>query len=240
LVQSWLAAPDSNYGLLLIGEGSYASFSYPLASAENGDTGKRPLLEIWCMEPTPVATVTPMPTACTLEGSVTLQGRPAPPDTSWSVPLTVTVGSTSYTVATDEEGKFILSDLTPGTYDILVKNSHTLRNLKSGVALVVGTNTVDFGTLVEGDANDDNVVNIKDFSILLTGFYPAYDAHADFNEDGYINISDFSLLVTNFGLYGDITVEGVQAQAMKRVLTANWTSAFTFTPTFTGMPTAHG
>jgi pimeloyl-ACP methyl ester carboxylesterase len=206
LVQSWLAAPDSNHGLVLIGEGSYASSSYPLASAENGDTGKRPLLEIWCMEPTPVPTVTPTPTACTIEGSVTLQGRRAPPDTSWSVPLTVTVGSTSYAVATDQWGKFTLFGLTPGTYDIRVKNSHTLRNLKSGVALVAGPNPVDFGALLEGDANDDNAVNIKDFSILSTGFYPTYDARADFNEDGYINISDFSLLVTNFGWYGDITV----------------------------------
>jgi hypothetical protein len=117
----------------------------------------------------------------------------------------VTVGGTTYAVDTDESGSFILSDLTPGTYDLRVKNSHTLCNLKSGVALVAGSNTIDFGTLVEGDANDDNVVNIKDFSILAAGFYPAYDARADFDEDGYVNISDFSLLVTNFGLYGDIT-----------------------------------
>ncbi len=216
LVERWLAVPGSNHGLVLIGEGSYTSASYPLASAEYHDTAMRPLLEIWYMEPTPVATATPTSTAtptptatpagCTIQGSVTLQGRPAPPDPSWSVPLTVIVGSTSSSVTTDQWGNFALSSLTSGTYDIRVKNNHTLRNVRSGVTLAAGTNTIHFGTLVEGDANDDNYVNINDFSILSTGFSPAYDARADFNEDGVVNINDFSLLAANFGMSGDITV----------------------------------
>jgi hypothetical protein len=98
----------------------------------------------------------------------------------------------------------VLAGLTPGTYDIGVKNSHTLRNLVGGVTLVAGTNTIYFGTLLEGDANDDNYVNISDFSLLSAGFHPGYDARADFNEDGVVNIGDFSLLATNFGAHGDI------------------------------------
>jgi hypothetical protein len=221
LLQDWLTGAVPNEGVLVVGPrpGGSGSIRYRFASSEAGDPGQRPKLEVVYMlpTPTPTPTTTPLPTAtptptptatptaCAMEGSVTLQGRPSKPHTSWSVPLTVIVGTTSYTVFTDEEGKFLLTGLTPGTYDIRVKNSHTLRNLKSAVVLVAGTNPVDLGTLVEGDANDDNVVNIKDFSILAAGFYPAYDARADFNADGYVNISDFSLLVTNFGLYGDIT-----------------------------------
>jgi hypothetical protein len=72
------------------------------------------------------------------------------------------------------------------------------------VALVQGeTSEVDFGSLPEGDANDDNYVNISDFSILSGGFYPEYDSRSDFNEDGVVNIADFSLLASSFNQRGD-------------------------------------
>ncbi|MBM4429752.1 MAG: DNRLRE domain-containing protein [Chloroflexi bacterium] len=239
VVQRWLAAPEGNYGLVLIGSGAYTSASYPLASAEHQDVAKRPLLEIWYMDPAPEATATPIPTAtptrtatptvsptlpvgtptasptatptatlaaCTMQGTVSLQGRPERPDPSWAVPLTVSIGISTFSVTTDQWGSFVLSGLTPGTYDIRVKNHHTLRNLKSNVSLQAGVNVVDLGLLLEGDANDDNYVNINDFSILVGSFYPAFDARADFNQDGRVNISDFSLLALNFGRHGDIAV----------------------------------
>ncbi len=152
--------------------------------------------------PTPTPTATPI--ACTIQGSVDLQrpGKPAP-DPSWVVPLTVDVGGTNYAVTTDPSGNFTVSGLTSGSYDIRVKNSHTLRNVKSGVMLVAGSNVIHFGTLLEGDADDSNCVNIIDFSVLASGFVPEYDARADFNQDGLVNISDFSLLKSNFGECGD-------------------------------------
>lgn len=149
--------------------------------------------------PTPTPTVIP----CILQGKVTLQGRPAPPNDRWVVPLTVRIGSTSYSATTDSSGNFVVSGLTPGTYNICVKNSHTLSNRRTGVTLVAGTNTVDFGTLREGDANNDDFVTIVDFSMLAAGFFPSYNAAADFNQDGYVNINDFSLLALNFGANGD-------------------------------------
>jgi pimeloyl-ACP methyl ester carboxylesterase len=62
LVQRWLVAPDSNYGLVLIGQGFYTSAGYPLAASEYGDSSRRPLLEIWYMNPRPTPTGTPTPT----------------------------------------------------------------------------------------------------------------------------------------------------------------------------------
>jgi predicted esterase len=62
LVQRWLAASDANYGLVLIGQGGITSASYPLASAEYGETSLRPMLEIWYMNPRPTPTATPTPT----------------------------------------------------------------------------------------------------------------------------------------------------------------------------------
>jgi len=158
------------------------------------------------------------PQQASINGSVTLQGRPIPPNAAWSVPLVLTLyqpGNTTplatYYPNTDLSGAFTVSGVTPGTYDIRVKHFHTLRNLKQNVVLNSGANTLNMGTLLEGDANDDNSVTILDFSILRTTFnktegQPGFDGRADFNEDNAITILDFSLLRTNFNRYGDIIV----------------------------------
>jgi poly(3-hydroxybutyrate) depolymerase len=202
-VREWLAGATPNEGVLILGpELGSGSTRYRFDSSEAGDPDRRPALEIRYMVPS--SSPTPTPGGCTLAGSVVLQGRPPAPHPSWSVPLTVTISTASYSVTTDQRGNFTLSGLTPGTYDIGVKNRHTLRNLKSSVTLAVGTNAVSFGTLLEGDANDDNYVNISDFSLLRLGFAPGYDERVDFNEDGIVNISDFSLLAVNFGRQGSV------------------------------------
>jgi dienelactone hydrolase len=151
---------------------------------------------------TPTASATPQ--TCSLQGSVTLQrpGRPAP-DSSWSVGLTVTIGEQQYATTTDASGSFTLEGLTPGTYDIRLKNLHTLANRRS-LTLSPGANVVSFGTLKEGDANDDNCVTFTDFEILAGAFWPGYDPRADFNQDGVVNILDFSMLRENFAVCGDI------------------------------------
>ena len=157
-------------------------------------------------------TITPN---ASIQGSVTLQGRPTPPDPRWIVPLRVKLtlpGQTTpiynLTPTTDDSGYFSLSEITPGTYDVYVKNIHTLQN-KLTIALVEGTNVVNFGTLKEGDANDNNFVNLNDFSILANTFskcvgYTGYDGRADFNESGCVTLPDFSLLSANFLQGGQI------------------------------------
>jgi poly(3-hydroxybutyrate) depolymerase len=215
VVKDWLEDESPNEGILILGpELGSGSTRYRFDSSEAGDASRRPRLDILYMLPTvtplpsvtPTPTLTPTPTStpegCTIQGSVTLQGRPPPPHARWSIPLTVTVNGASYVVSTDQWGDFVLAGLTPGTYDIGVKNSHTLRALMGGVTLVAGTNAIDFGTLLEGDATNDNYVNINDFSLLTAGFHPGYDPRADFNEDGTVNINDFSLLARNFGARG--------------------------------------
>lgn len=159
----------------------------------------------------------------TIVGSVTLQGRPTPPVLAWSVPLTVSLTASGQTTpayvfdpTTDQEGTFSISGITAGTYDVAVKNHHTLQNVQS-VTVVDGTNNVDFGTLREGDANDDNFVTLLDFSILVTAFGTGegdagFDARADFNEDGFITLLDFSLLVSNFGQAGDTITQTAALQ----------------------------
>ncbi len=84
LVQHWLQVPDSNCGVILFGLGYYYTWdNYPLASAEYGDTSKRPLLEILYMDPTPTQTATPTNTATPTS---TPTAPPSPTPTSTSTP----------------------------------------------------------------------------------------------------------------------------------------------------------
>jgi hypothetical protein len=138
---------------------------------------------------------------------------------------------TSCTPTTDESGSFSCNGLDAGDYTVCVKHSHTLKTCQS-LTLAVGENNADFGTLREGDANDDNCVLLVDFSILVTTFAKCmgdagFDARADFDLSTCVLLVDFSLLATNFGQCGD------EAPA---VPTATPTHTETLTPTQT--PTA--
>jgi hypothetical protein len=161
-----------------------------------------------------------------ITGTVNLQGRPSPPAASWAIPLDVELlcststlpGLYPYSVTTDQYGEFSFTHVVSqtSTCDISVKNAHTLQNTKYGVTINAGGNVLSFGTLHEGDANDDNRVSLVDFSILATSYDlgsadPGFDARADFNENDWIEIADFSLLATNYDQSGDIPVAASRA-----------------------------
>ena len=150
-------------------------------------------------------------------GEVTLQGRGSAGDSRWeNFPLTVTFyppgGSTpaeTHNTSTDRHGVFSIAGVGSGDYDIEVKNDHTLSTRRTNVTVPVGTDPVNFCTLLEGDANDDDQVAGADFSILVTAYgtcqgEPGYDSRADFNGDDCIGGADFSLLVTNYGQQGPL------------------------------------
>ncbi len=167
---------------------------------------------------TPAATRTNTPTntptdvAVELSGHIGLQGRPVPPDPRWSVPVTFTLRLTeggpdyNYSTTTDASGYFTVTAPGPGVYNYRVKNPQTLANAGSDT-LASGTNNVEVGTLLAGDANNDNCVNVQDFSVLKNTFGksvgdPGYDARADFNGDNVISVTDFGLQKNNFGICG--------------------------------------
>jgi uncharacterized repeat protein (TIGR01451 family) len=171
-----------------------------------------------------------MPTAAILIGRVDLQGRPAAPNSAWAVSLTVRLypvdGATAvYTRAmqADSSGQFRLEGLAPGSYDVRVKNSHTLQNVKRAVNLLPGENTVNLGALLEGDVNDDNLVTIADFGILSSAFNTCFGSgqfveNADLNENNCVTIADFGLLSGNFNRRGDITATLAYALTPAKVI----------------------
>jgi len=161
---------------------------------------------------TPTPTRTPTVATTTLTIAMQLQGRPVAPHSSWNIPVRVIVETSGGVVLFDDtvtiepNGTTIVSNLAPGAITVWVKGTHTLGVTKQ-ITLVPGANTLTTSVLREGDASNDNIVNITDFSILAATFgktisTSGFDGRADFNEDNTVNISDFSLLAANFGQSG--------------------------------------
>jgi len=154
----------------------------------------------------------------TLEGHVSFTGRGSN-NTKWAEPFNVTLfepGNLSNVLwtgnaTTNNTGVFTISGLTAGSYDIGIKNWTCLSELNTSVTLTAGmTTVVDFGTTREGDANNDDYINILDASSLASSYGsseggPDWNAHCDFNRDGNINILDASTLTNNYGQHGDLT-----------------------------------
>lgn len=162
---------------------------------------------------------TPTATA-TLNGIVQLQGRPSPLDEKLQVPIVVKIYSASnstlvgtYNVTTSRNGRFVITGITPGTYHIAIKNSHTLQRVKLSQILVAYNNEITFDPLFEGDADNDNQIDNTDLTILTNSFNkgpgdPGYDIRADFNGDTYVELSDFSLISNNYLKQGESITPG--------------------------------
>jgi hypothetical protein len=126
------------------------------------------------------------------------------------ITLTLKAGATEadYSATTNSNGSFTVNvDLPSGTYAWRVKGQKFLAN-SGTLALVRGaSSSEEFGLMRAGDANDDNIITIQDFTILKTTFGrgngdPGYDERADFTGDQSVNIQDFNLLKGNFGVQG--------------------------------------
>ncbi|MEH0153894.1 T9SS type A sorting domain-containing protein [Limibacter armeniacum] len=110
-------------------------------------------------------------------------------------------------VVADGTGMVSVNGISPGGYMMTVKNHHTLQQAQS-VMLNTGANNVTSEMLREGDANNDNMVSILDFSILAAAFSTelgdlGFNGNTDFNEDDQITLPDFSLLALNFSEVGE-------------------------------------
>ena len=150
--------------------------------------------------------------------SVVLQGD-GRPDIGWAVPLTVkffTPGAdvlndtptyefnlTATKSATGNVAVCEATSVAPAIYDITVLGESTLLNAMRNVVISAPQTPADLGTLLEGDTNNDNVVNFGDCAILSTCWlaskdFAKYDARTDFDRDGLINLADLCLLAANW------------------------------------------
>lgn len=149
--------------------------------------------------------------------SVALQGS-GRPDSGWAVPLSVRFFSPganvwldsplyAFDLATAKSGTVAVahcSPIPPGTYDIAATSPHTLLNVRRNVDVHDSSAPINMGTLLEGDASGDHIINMSDFGILSLAYgkrteHPGFDARADFDCNGKIAIADFGLMAINYG-----------------------------------------
>ena len=106
------------------------------------------------------------------------------------------------------DGNYTVSGVQAGIYHVRVKGDKYLAqmvNVTSTGGAVTGADVF----LPAGDANNDNVVDIADFGLLVNAYGGSagvagsgYDASADFDGNGVVDISDFGLLVNNYNSTG--------------------------------------
>ena len=164
----------------------------------------------------PQAIVSIGPVAALVSISVVLQGDNRP-DAGWVVPLTVRFFSPEADVLNDiPTYQFNLTTtkivnvaiceatgVAPGTYDITALSEHTLMNVKRSVVISAPKTSVNLGTLLEGNANQDNIIDFGDYAILSMCWLASqtqaeYDVLTDFDRNGLINLSDLRLLAASW------------------------------------------
>ncbi len=104
-------------------------------------------------------------------------------------------------------GAYVWNVSLTGTYHLRAKASHWLRRRLSSVNVVSGGVTGLNMSLVNGDVNNDNSINVTDFLQLRAAFGSSsgsgnWNPNADLNGDGSVNVTDFLILRANFGQTG--------------------------------------
>ncbi|MDP2953964.1 MAG: hypothetical protein Q8O76_11695 [Chloroflexota bacterium] len=163
------------------------------------------------MTVTPAETPTPTPTPIAIEvvGVVLLQGRQ-----DHSGTLVSLYPSETMTV-TNSLGEFRFTDLVvnlslgPQEYTVAVEVERYL-DARGSFAVAEGTTRVDLGsvTLLAGDVNGDNAIDVQDLSAIGSLFGEIVDpliSPVDLNADGRVDILDLALGASNFGQRGPLS-----------------------------------
>jgi hypothetical protein len=160
-----------------------------------------------------------------LEGHVNFTGRGTPPETMpgcllydrWIErfevklfePGNLTNVLWAGNATTDDTAVFTIPGLTPGLYDIGIKNCTCLSELVTNVTIDIGAPTeVYFSTIREGDAQESDKVDGFDFALLSSAYNTRsgdgnWNANADFDRSGKVDGFDFAMLSSNYNLRGD-------------------------------------
>jgi parallel beta-helix repeat protein len=148
----------------------------------------------------------PAPTG-SVTGNILLQGRSNHSGASADIdPAVITPFAGSPTTLTSLSGAFTLSSVSTGSHTIQGRMLGYLLASKS-ITVAAGANSAGTVTLLGGDANMDQVINILDLSYIAARYLqsgPVYtppapsDTTPDINGDNVVNILDLSLTASNY------------------------------------------
>lgn len=152
-----------------------------------------------------------------IKGRISLQG--VPPIAVDTIPVTVTISDDQYrtrdtrVIHAGSDGSYLIP-VYPGAYRLGFKAGGWLQTVYThptagSVVNVdrIGTDGIDI-TLLSGDVNGDNVVNMGDYMPMKYAWLSVrgdktYRLNADLNRDGQINMGDYLLLRRNWLKQGD-------------------------------------
>lgn len=114
----------------------------------------------------------------------------------------------SYTVNLNANKEFSVKTKLDGTYDVCLKASHWLKKKLSSITITASGVTGLSLSLVNGDINKDNSINLLDWNALSAAWRSTpssanWNANADLNGDNVVNILDFNVLSKNWRKSGD-------------------------------------
>ena len=139
-----------------------------------------------------------------ITGTVKVQGRQA----GSGVVVSSLLSKTNVDQAqTDRNGRFVIvTSHGEGFYTLLATMPGYLSATGERPVKVTVGSAIDLGTvtLLGGDVNGDDRVDIRDLSYIAWHFDQA-DTQADFNQDGRVDILDLTLTAGNFGKSGPTT-----------------------------------
>jgi hypothetical protein len=145
----------------------------------------------------------------TISGKVILQGCLHPQDIPLTLKFRPTDDADAFTLTTSlaSDGTFSVQDVPANSYHLAFKGSKWLQKVVSVDASKGSVSGVNV-TLLPGDINNDNKVNLSDLGVLADAFNstpasPNWNANADLDGNGRVNIRDLGLLADNFGKSGD-------------------------------------
>lgn len=155
----------------------------------------------------------------TFAGTVALDGVPAIGDTARPVPVWLELRDASGVVrndqvsvrplATDGSYRARLFDVPDGSYRLLLRAPGYLARSVPVTVSGSGTVIVPQVTLLGGDANGDDAVDVLDLAELIAAFDssdgdPNWNGGiADFNYDGAVDVFDLAILIQNFDQTGE-------------------------------------
>ncbi len=150
------------------------------------------------------ADVTILQTA-TVKGHVDLEVYEGPPGIGASLefrqPSTITVLQ-SVPITLDGAGNYTAPGVIVGTYDVAVKFSNWLRQVRPGVVVTNPTTSgVDFA-LTNGDADDSNRVDLPDLNETFVNF-ASPGGPGDVTHNNSVDLGDLNLELINFAMTGD-------------------------------------
>lgn len=108
-------------------------------------------------------------------------------------------GTTEPVASVETDGGAYTINVAPGTYDVIFSRNGYL---KYTITNVVVTETMGLAgvSLVAGDVDNNDIINVDDLTAIISGFGNEDDDTLDLDANGIVNIDDLTSTISNFGI----------------------------------------